>query len=1181
MAVLLERHRCFNFWPRTCLEGDHVRPLRLHAMPHDPRTASSSSAAARERIRRRTRPLGESLPRRSRRPAPEQLEERCVFAAPTLATISNVTLLAGAPLNIALDGFDADGDALTFSAQSDNGNLGLTIPTGNRSMKISVVHASSGEGDQAITGDMIFQLFDDLAPTTAGRIAELAQSGFYNGLTFHRVASPNNPFVIQGGDPSGNGTGGSGVKFDDEFNVQLQHTSKGILSMAKSTDDTNDSQFFITATSTRFLDFNHSVFGFLTEGESIRSAIQNVPVNAGDVPKSPVFMQNVSIFVDHENGVLRLSAPQGTTGTANVTVTASDGNGGVATRTFQVTIVADTENNRPFLNPTPAVVNIPRGGSTTFTVSATDVEGGQMILGTLSQLSGFNIEVTPATVTPNGQIGTATYKITNTTAAAGTYTVRLAVRDGDQASNATTSDSQLLTINVVDFQMLTDNGASSSDLVTDRNNTPSKLMQFRVGTTANATVVLKRGDDVIGTGTAGADGIATIATNGTVPLSDGAHAITTFRDENGTLVQFGEPVNITVDTTAPSFTSTAPLTAVAGLTYSYNAQTNEEGQLGHVYELQQRPAGMTIDPNTGQITWVPTIGQPNGSAVVVRARDQFGAITDQAFEVYVEVPPTIAAIADQTLTEGVAFSLTVTGSDANTPPGQLVYSFVGSVPAGAAIDASTGLFTWTPAESQGPGTYDITVRATDDTGLAGNRTIRFTVGEVNTPPTLPQLVDRVMNEGEAISFSAAASDADLPAQTLSYSLGAGAPAGATINSSTGAFSFTASELQGGQTFTIEVLVSDGNGGSDSQTFEVEVVETNTAPTINAIPTQLVSQGDLVSFSVEANDPDVPTQSITFSLGDDAPAGATIDALTGLVTWQTAEDEASSQVEFTVIATDSAGLAASRVVTVQVGNDAPLALFPGGPFTAELADTLGLLNGAVLPPILPLASAFAAPGFGGGPGFVGEPPEFTPGAPNFRFGPDTGVQALIPPLERYEVQRPEGEEGGDAKDKEDNAKPSEKQQNNNVGAAHGQGDQKAAPAADVEATDEEIHEAAVAALDLARADVVLEVLLADRSGALSFGLRARENSVVVDPLALAAREAQGATPARESADAAKPPAGDKAAADGKASKSKQTAPRHVHATTAAVLFPLLITEVARRDDRQQGTRDIGPWRWRKP
>jgi cyclophilin family peptidyl-prolyl cis-trans isomerase len=80
--------------------------------------------------------------------------------------------------------------------------------------------------------------------------------------------------VIQGGDPTGTGSGGSPLgDFDDQFHVDLQHNRTGILSMAKSFDDTNDSQFFITEGAQRHLDFNHSIFGILVEGESVRQSI--------------------------------------------------------------------------------------------------------------------------------------------------------------------------------------------------------------------------------------------------------------------------------------------------------------------------------------------------------------------------------------------------------------------------------------------------------------------------------------------------------------------------------------------------------------------------------------------------------------------------------------------------------------------------------------------------------------------------------------------------------------------------------------------------------------------------------------------------------------------------------------------------------------------------------------------
>ncbi len=102
-------------------------------------------------------------------------------------------------------------------------------------------------------GKMVFELFEDEAPRVVEQIMTLAEDGFYDGLKFHRIL---NGFVIQGGDPNGDGTGGSDLPdFDDQFDVDLQHNRTGILSMAKTTDDTNNSQFFITEDPSRHLGF--------------------------------------------------------------------------------------------------------------------------------------------------------------------------------------------------------------------------------------------------------------------------------------------------------------------------------------------------------------------------------------------------------------------------------------------------------------------------------------------------------------------------------------------------------------------------------------------------------------------------------------------------------------------------------------------------------------------------------------------------------------------------------------------------------------------------------------------------------------------------------------------------------------------------------------------------------------
>jgi len=120
-------------------------------------------------------------------------------------------------------------------------------------------------------GDIVIELYADRAPLTVENFVNLAQAGFYNGTTFHRVIKG---FMAQGGDPTGTGTGGPGYQFGDEFHSSLRHDGPGVLSMANAGAGTNGSQFFITHSATPHLDNRHSVFGRVTEGMEVVSALR-------------------------------------------------------------------------------------------------------------------------------------------------------------------------------------------------------------------------------------------------------------------------------------------------------------------------------------------------------------------------------------------------------------------------------------------------------------------------------------------------------------------------------------------------------------------------------------------------------------------------------------------------------------------------------------------------------------------------------------------------------------------------------------------------------------------------------------------------------------------------------------------------------------------------------------------
>ncbi len=144
-------------------------------------------------------------------------------------------------------------------------------------------------------GKIVFETYDNDAPNTVKNFVTLAEKGFYNGVTFHRVIKG---FMIQGGDPSGNGTGGPGYKFDDELNPNTASYKagykKGVVAMANAGPNTNGSQFFIMHADYPLPNL-YTIFGKVVEGQDVVDKIANVQVGANDKPVQPVTMTKVSV----------------------------------------------------------------------------------------------------------------------------------------------------------------------------------------------------------------------------------------------------------------------------------------------------------------------------------------------------------------------------------------------------------------------------------------------------------------------------------------------------------------------------------------------------------------------------------------------------------------------------------------------------------------------------------------------------------------------------------------------------------------------------------------------------------------------------------------------------------------------------------------------------------------------
>lgn len=360
-------------------------------------------------------------------PQVEKMESRELLAAPAMDALSQISVPAGKSILLPLHSTTPDNSSVSYSVTSSDPALKTTVLSGGTFVKLSV----SGYGD------LTFKLFDTLTPETVSKIKTLVQQGFYDGLTFHRVIKN---FATQGGDPAGNGTGGPGFTFADEFNANAIFTGTGQLAMANSGKDTNGSQFFITSGSQRALDFNHTIFGQLVQGFDVLDKIQNVPTDKNGLPSSPVIISKAQVVPDNTDAVLLIQSPA-TVGTSQVTITATAADGEATFQTVPVTTAADTVNDPPFLAP---IADLSTRANTplTFNIAATDLENDQLETQIVATSNADKV-----TITTNGAQVTITPKAGFT----GPVPLLIGVRQvGATARGSTTSpwDAQAVTLTV-------------------------------------------------------------------------------------------------------------------------------------------------------------------------------------------------------------------------------------------------------------------------------------------------------------------------------------------------------------------------------------------------------------------------------------------------------------------------------------------------------------------------------------------------------------------------------------------------------------------------------------------------------------------------------------------------------------------------------------------------------------
>jgi cyclophilin family peptidyl-prolyl cis-trans isomerase len=642
-----------------------------------------------------------------------------------------VDMLAGSPLYLPLDGYDPNGQPITYSVTSSTPSISTYIPQGNRSMRITTNRL----------GTMTFQLFDDRAPRATNRIAELAQSGFYNGVIFHRVIDN---FMIQGGDPTGTGTGGSDLgDFDDQFHLDLQHNRSGLLSMAKSNDDTNDSQFFITDVATRNLDFNHTVFGMLVEGDFTRDEIGSTPANPADTTQSgqnpdglqdnkpikDVIMDTVEIFTDTENGVLMLKAAAGFTGTATITVSARDSSGNTTSRQFTVNVTADTTNGGPFLNDFNTNITTPHNTATTGTLVGVDAENDAMYYDAapVPPSGGWTFNVSNSS---------GAWTFTPQTGHAGIFSQLVGVRPTTQSNTGQGFD---FDIEEILFTVQPPTQATAGQAYTVNVQTPEELFTTKPAGFAYSLVNQPQGMTIN-------------ATTGEINWTPAANQAGTYNYEVRATNTSGNSAtpNRTMQFSVTLAGAVSVPTAV-DLAAASDSGSNNSDNLTNVTLPQFTVTGVTSGAVVRLYNGNNVIGQAtaSGSTVTITATT---ALTSGSNNITATQQPSGGQETGKSASLLVTFDNTIPGNFSTTPSGSAItgrgyvfdvqsadeasgnvaYSLQNS-PSGMAIAPSTGVITWVPTSAQN-GNQSFTIRITDKAGNVRTQSASLNVAPQTLSP---------------------------------------------------------------------------------------------------------------------------------------------------------------------------------------------------------------------------------------------------------------------------------------------------------------------------------------------------------------------------------------------------------------------------------------------------------------
>ncbi len=331
--------------------------------------------------------------------------------------------------------------------------------------------------------------------------------------------------------------------------------------------------------------------------------------------------------------------------------------------------------------------------------------------------------------------------------------------------------------------------------------------------------------------------------------------------------------------TVPSINSTPVTTATQDAAYSYDADASDPDP-GEVltFSVQVNPGWLSIDPNSGVLSGIPTNAYVGANDVTIRVTGVDELFDDQAFVINVadvNEAPSITSTAITTATQDAAYSYDADASDPD--PGEVLTFSVQVNPGWLSIDPNSGLLTGTPTNAY-VGANNVTIRVADDDGLFDDQAFVINVTDVNEAPSITSTAITTATQDAAYSYDADASDPD-PGEVLTFSVQVN-PGWLSIDPNSGLLTGTPTNAYVGAN-NVTIRVADDGGLFDDQAFVINVTDVNEAPSITSTAITTATQDAAYSYDADASDPD-PGEVLTFSVQVN-PGWLSIDPNSGLLT----------------------------------------------------------------------------------------------------------------------------------------------------------------------------------------------------------------------------------------------------------------------------------------------------------